>query len=169
MSRIDHNRPSLRYLDNLRRELSRVPLISQPAWALPQAPVRPAPTHQPQARPAASAAAYERHIQRFDALTQEQQQVLDHMINAYGALIDARLAELEVFLEPGKRRKERRAAREKAERVVSNACSAFHKQCRLEAAGGKSPTREWYRKLLTLLGPERTHWEELEIIIKETR
>lgn len=154
MSKINHARPSLRYLDNLRRELSRYPSTA-------------AIVAKPVARASGSTTKLAANIQSFTALTTKQQQVLGQLINTYGIYMDAITAHIESIVGLGNM-----ARREKlrdASRVdVVNASVEFVLQCLADEMAGAPGVLRWYAQLQKLLlKAERPSWSELNTILNE--
>lgn len=94
--------------------------------------------------------------------------MIGRMIETYILLVEARASEVESLSGPGNRGK-RTAAREIAQQKTLVTCAAFNAHCDAEEATGLSATREWYRKLLTVLGSDRQYWSELEEVMKQVR
>jgi len=169
MTRLNHKRPSLRYLDNLRRELSKRPTLADLVTA-PMAGTavvkrcQTVRTCRPQNRPA-----FNRHIETFDQLKVDQQRAIGALIEHYARYQEASSLYLQYFLTPRKSGKMRKA-REAARLDLAQVGADYILQCVRDAAAMAPGVLEWLARLKRLMTrDERREWEELnEILITES-
>ncbi|NCN84404.1 MAG: hypothetical protein GW808_10915 [Sphingomonadales bacterium] len=163
MSKIRHNRPYLRYLDNLRREMK---VASGPS-SLQQPVLKSEKTIPQRLLRERDEKAYNRHIEAFDTLPENSQKALDHLFDGANTLLEARFNYIE-SIGTRKRVAKRKLALEEAYEKMRLACAAYNLHCNNERRKGKPYTREWFAKLRTIMGSEWTHFEEIDELIKET-
>lgn len=154
MSKINHARPSLRYLDNLRRELSRQPSTATIVT-------------RPTVRASGISGKLAAHICSFNGFTDAQQQVLGRLIQTYGLYMDAVLAHIDSIMGPGNQTR-RQKLRDAARIDVVIAGTGFVLQCAVDEAAGEPGVLRWYAQLQKLLPKgERSSWNELNTILNE--
>lgn len=163
MTKRRHDRPILRYLDNLRREnslsraLDSTPTTSKPEKAAPRRLLRPR-----------DEGAYERHINVFDGLSEQSRAVIDKMFEQANVLLNARMEYIE-SIGTRKHMGKKQSRYEQELELFRLSCIAYNRHCVSETRDGKSPAREWFARLRVIMGSEWTHFEEMDDIISETR
>lgn len=162
MTKMKHTRPSLRYIDNVRRELLREN--------------RPAPNwFEPEKLKALGVRIKEQealpqYIEEFGNLPQSQQEIAGWAINAYSTYMDANLEVLELFMKGGsKARKLAKTNQEIAYENLVTASAVLAGSIIDDFAENRPGFREWYQDFFSALDRQaQSGWEGFsEIILEE--
>jgi hypothetical protein len=163
MTKLRHDRPILRYLDNLRREndLALAPIVTRPISKAEK------PAARRLLRPR-DEGAYERHIDAFDRLPEQSRNVIDRLFEQANVLLNARMEYIQ-SIGTRKNMGKKQVRYQHELNGFRDSCIAYNRHCASQTRDGKSPAREWFAKLRVIMGSEWTHFEEMDDTIAETR
>lgn len=164
MAEIRHDRPILKYLDNLRRENQRASMLEHSPTLQPKTD-KSAPRRLQQPR---NETAYTRHIETFDLLPELSKAAIGQILDDANALNEARMVYIE-SIGSRKHTGKRKAKYDEAYASLRAACAAYNVRCKAELRDGKSISREWWARLRVVMGAEWEPFEEIDEFIKETR
>lgn len=163
MTQLRHDRPILKYLDNLTREIRKGQIF--PAAGPPERPKgNNIPDRLTRSRDDAS---YNRVLAEYESLPENSQMVIGSLISATVVISNARLNLLETLRTLNNPK--RQAAYDEAFVSLCEASASFEEACQREVAEGNSPTRKWWAKLRVSLGQEWEPFEEADQLIKDAR
>jgi hypothetical protein len=162
MVKINHNRPSLRYLDNLRRELARENRPS-PTWFHPEN----IEAHSMRFEREESFPAY---VLAFAKLPERQQQIAGCAIDAFCEYMDASTKVISLVL-GGKSKAKKFAKREQEEtrEALTIQCAVLASTIMDDLAAGRSGFWDWFQDFYANLdNPSKWAWTDFgEMLLEE--
>lgn len=163
MSYIRHDRPLLRYLDNIRRESkSYFPTsIAKNAKRNSKSVILKNQNNN------TSRDQYILHIHLFDSLAESSKTIIEKMIDNFNVVVVTRVEYIK-SISSSKNRKNSKLLYDNAQSSLRDCCLEYNSICRDELKYGSSPTKEWFSKLRLVLGSDWLAFEELDQIIRET-
>ena len=123
MTKLRHDRPALRYSDNVRRELQR---LSLPGAAAPVEVTKTTPRRLLRPR---DDKAYDKHLAAFNQLPEGARTTLDQLFSQAGQMMGSRLVYVE-SIGTRKRHAERSSAYEADKQALHAACRIYNAHCR---------------------------------------
>ncbi|MDE1918885.1 MAG: hypothetical protein KGJ57_22920 [Sphingomonadales bacterium] len=164
MTQIRHDRPILRYLDNMRREYQRDDIYNIYSAAPKNKIDKKSPRRL---KKDLNERAYSAHMDSFIRISETSQAAIGIMLDRANDLLNARIEHIKAI---GARKNVSKyeALSKSAQNALMAACAEYNAVCNHEVRGGKSPAREWFAKLRVIMGKEWEAFEEMDEFIKET-
>ena len=158
MTKLNHRRPSLRYLDNFRREIRKAPTPIPDWYANPAAKkLLPETDMLPS------------YMQEFAKLSELQRLAMGRVIEAFARFQETVLADIsELFSKNKKKRQTLTRARDEAHGFLVVLGAAMFHQIIRDAANGSAALLQWYLKFVGGLDHRtRLAWSELDYVLTE--
>jgi hypothetical protein len=163
MTKLRHDRPLLRYLDNTAREYRKLQAL--PYFAI-QSQKAPLPERR-YVYKEKNQAAFDQAMKTYDLLPVEAQASISDLIETAQAILDARLTLFQSMKSLSS--KKNLMALDQAKNDCRAACVAFNKVCAEVRVNGVSPARSWWAKFRLSMGPEWENFLEIDEFINQTR